>query len=155
MSERGSDFRVPNARPIGNRVAYVERGERRRAFDMAPVGVVVEDDLLLHGASGCLKDDALGCDNVRLNRRGAAVGASREGDERNDASDGSHLILRFVAASLITTSRAAEEVSPNERAIFASRDLAKSVRRKFDCFFITTQRIADSLQVKSQPIEVT
>lgn len=34
------------------------------------------------------------------------------------------------------TSKAAEPVSPRERAIFSSSDLAVSVRRKFDCDFI-------------------
>ena len=63
----------------------------------------------------------------------------------------------FLAASRMTTSKAAEEVSPREWAIFASSVLATSVKRKVDdiLMVLTTyiHRTRESIARNRLPVE--
>lgn len=85
---------------------------------------------------------------THIDGRRGVLSTRCEKEQTNDSV--SHLMLLRLAASRMITSKAAEEVSPRERAIFASNDLATSVRRKFDCVFMYRERIADCLEVKEQ-----
>jgi hypothetical protein len=54
-------------------------------------------------------------------------------EEKWNPDCGAHSILLFSAASRITISNAAAELSPSERAIFFSNVFAMAVSRKFVC----------------------